>query len=78
MLKKHDNIHYRYSQHLHTLRVWRVVILLMRIKYVGPARVNTQFQGNKRRIAECAYTYNMYTVHIVHTAHLFFTHSVYI
>ena len=38
-------LHYRYTQHLHTLRVWRVVILLMRAKCVSPARVDTQFQG---------------------------------
>ena len=29
-------LHYRYSQHLHTFRAWRVIILLMRAKCVGP------------------------------------------
>ena len=52
---------------MHTLRVWRVVILLMRAKYVGPARVNTQFQGRLRN----AHIYAICTLYIAHTAHLF-------
>ena len=49
-VRKHDSGHsyiivISYSQHLRTFRVWRVVILLMRAKCVGHARVNTQFQG---------------------------------
>ena len=82
MFKKHEwtFLHYRYSQYLHKCRVWRVVILLMRAKYVGPARVNTQFQGKKRRIAECAYILYMQYVHCtLHIQHIYFyTHSAYI
>ena len=74
MFKKHEwtFLHYRYSQPSHTFRVWRVVILLMRAKYVGPARVNTQFQGCAMRIFMQSVHYTLHIQHIY-----FYRHSVY-
>ena len=74
----HDSGHsyiYRYSQHLHTLtfHIWRVVILLMRAKCVGPARVNKKaYCATRIHKYICAVRYYaIYTLYIAHTAHLF-------
>ena len=54
-------------QHLYTFHVWRVVILLMRAKSVGPARVNKKAYCAMRIYMQ----YVQYTLYIAHTAHLF-------
>ena len=74
----HDSwtfLHYRYSQHLHTLtfRIWRIVILLMRAKCVGPARVIKKAYCATRIYniyTRCA-IYAICTLYIAHTADLF-------
>ena len=60
-------LHYRYSQHLHTFRVLRVVILLMCAKCVGPARVIKKAYCAMRIYMQ----YVQCTLYIAHAAHLF-------
>ena len=60
-------LHYHYSQHLRTFRIWRVVILLMRAKCVGPARVSKKAYYTMRIYMQ----YVQCTLYIAHTAHLF-------
>ena len=62
-------LHYRYSQHLHTFFVRCVIILLMRAKCTGPARVNTQSQ------CECC-TYRLQCT--TYIKHIYFVHRFYI
>ena len=53
-----------------SFRIWRVVILLMRAKCVGPARVNKKAYCIYIIYARCA-LYAICTLYIAHTAHLF-------
>ena len=64
----HDRI-YSYIIAIHNIytRVWRVVILLMRAKSVGPARVNKKAYCVMRIYMQ----YVQCILYIAHTAHLF-------
>ena len=79
-VQNHYSGPYRYSQHLQTLIVCCVIILLMRAKCVGPAScevrctITMRLKNRQKAYYTYIYVYAMCTLYNVHKEYLLCTH----